>query len=218
MKIIRMNATKNAAVVALFGAIVALAGCGQERADQDLTTYMIPLAPPAGGGDPPVYDLDSFEWETLTGTLSGGQSGAMVDELSSWGGYEDCWFGLIVSQAAMPAQPITFTMQVPTKQDYDDNPGLEKWLVFRMGPAGTQFLEDVQILGTWMPWSHDTVPGATNVYNEGVLEEEDGVSTFYVPSEDRWRVTFFVDHFSGWETGPEPLPTDDAGGLHFHEQ
>ncbi|GJM45015.1 MAG: hypothetical protein DHS20C21_18570 [Gemmatimonadota bacterium] len=208
--------------MALLGTLVALAGCGQEPTDGTMTTYAIPLGPANAGGNPdPDFDLDSFEWETITGTLSGGQSGGMAEELTSWDRYDDCWVALVVSEEAMPSQSINFTMQVPTYQDYEDNPGLEKWLIFRMGPSGTQFAADVQIMGTWMPWSHDTVPGATNVYNEGVLEEEDGVTVVYVPSEDRYRVLFYVDHFSGWETGPEPLPEggdDDEEDPIPHEQ
>ncbi len=149
------------------------------------------------------FDLDQLDYETISGTLQPGQSGIMSEVLTTWP--KNCRFSLLVPESSMPGgYAINFEMRIPTQASYLENAGeLNHRLVIRLAPDGEQFLGPITVEGTWMPWQGRGVPPSTLYYYNG--DEWGEAEIIYVPTLDRYRVRFQVNHFSDWEVGPEPL-------------
>lgn len=192
-----MNRTRLGAVLLVSG--ILFVGC-----DGDPGRVASPTAPGGRSARPSSVDLDSLQYEVFSGTLYPGQSGAMYKNLKSWQA-PNCLFSLVVPASSMPDQgpPINFTMSIPTKASYDEDPTLFQRLIIRLAPDGEQFLGPITIQGTWMPWQG--APPNPLWYYSG---PDSGLATVtYLPSIQRYRVTFQVNHFSDWEVGPEPRRT-----------
>jgi hypothetical protein len=155
-------------------------------------------------------DLDSLDYETLSGTLAPNQGGVLSENLTSWP--KNCRFTLTVPETSMSSETaINFTMSIPTKASYDANSGLDDHLIIRLAPDGETFVGPITVEGTWMPWMG--APPDTLYYNSLSGASESGMAMItYWPSINRYRVSFQVDHFSDWEVCPEPpRPPDDGG-------
>lgn len=172
-----------------------LAGCGRDSGR--LAQVSGPAIPAA---DPANIDLDLLDYEVFTGTLSPGESAVMYNYSTTWG--KNCLFSLVVPAESMPSEgvPTTFTMSIPTKSSYLAHPEIARTIIVRMAPDGMRFLGPITIQATWMPW--EGAPPSPLYYQSGT---EYGVADVqYVPSINRYRVTFDVYHFSDWEVDPVP--------------
>ncbi|HMB70525.1 MAG TPA: hypothetical protein VKU85_14515 [bacterium] len=191
------------ALLAMFSSL--LMSCGEQPGEP--ITILVPTGP--GAQLAPGLDLDDLEYETISGTLADGQGGIMTGYMPNWGA--KALFGLVVPQSSMPSgYDVTFTMSVPTVEMYEDDvygPLLEDWLVIRLGPTPQNFLGPITVIGTWMPWDSNGPPVPLSYYYNG--QEVGEVEVEQVGA--RWRLYFDVDHFSDWETGPEP-PAPPPGG------
>lgn len=189
-----MKRTSLLALLLMFG--VLLASCNDEPGETVAVVAPTAPEPQRVSG----IDLDDLEYETLSGTLQGGQSGGMYAYLTSWP--RNCLFSLVVPETSMPGGgTINFTMSIPTQASYLDPEfaeALHERLIIRLAPDHEQFAGPIYVQGTWMPW--DGVPPDTLWVHDG----PDSSMATITQVGNRYRVSFAVDHFSDWEVGPEP--------------
>jgi hypothetical protein len=180
--------------LALFVAI--LAGCSSDPGRQPSTS-------PTPEQIVIVNDLKDYpglEWESLAGTLTPPNSGAMGKFATTWD--RNCWFGLVVPESAVDPDwgPIDFEMKWPTKASYLLHPELNGKLLLYFDPDGVYFLDLITVVATWMPWE-GAPPADLQICCAG--ECYDANITF-LPSIRRHRITAQVPHFSDWEVEPDP--------------
>ena len=197
-----MKRTGFFALIALSGLLFA--GCGGDAGRvSDLTAPPVTVG---GGAQTSNLNLETLEYEELTGTITPGVGGLMGRNLTSWD--KNCYFGFAVPPDALSpdSPPVTFSMRIPTKAAYLANPEIYQRLIIRMEPGNVQFQAPITIIGTWMPWQLATgqAPPDPLYYYSG---SEVGVATrTYLPATKRWQVMFNVNHFSDWEVGPPRGP------------
>lgn len=191
------------ALFALAG--ILFASCGEDPVG---VTSVSPRPDTPGPSRSPGF-LDDLDYLTISGTLQPGQSAIIFQALPpDWP--KNCTFGLIVPESSVPYAPIDLSIQIPTREMYTDSEWsglLAHRLFFRLEPDNTQFLGPVTVLGTWMPWENSVLAAdpQPDVY---AISDSDTVlvDVTFVPSENRYRLSFEVDHFSDWEVCPEPGP------------
>lgn len=179
-------------------AAVHLVGCSRDSGP--ITRVASPRYLVVGGALPATVNLDELVYEELSGTLEPGVGGLMGRYLSTWP--KNSWFSLIVPPDAIAENgaPVAFKLRVPNKDSYLAHPELDSTLVIRLEPEGVYFADTLTVQGTWMPW-RPAPTGSTLKYYSGA---DSGLARVeYIPSTNRYRVTFAVSHFSDWEIGPK---------------
>lgn len=193
-----MNRKTLSAVLLLSGMLFV--GCGR---DQEGISRITSPTVSRSGSVPRLDLLDDLNYEVFSGTLYPGESGIMSGTMTTWP--KNCLFSLVVPASSMPpdGSPIHFTMSIPTKQSYLDHPELLHWMIIRLAPDGQQFQGPITVQGTWMPWQ-GVPPESLWVYSPGHTDSTLATTTYVSGLNPRYRVTYQVNHFSDWETGPGP--------------
>ncbi len=201
--------------VLLSALILSMFGCGD--VSQDSITENTPLSPPAIG-ERETLDyftlLDELDYELLSATYDPEHPGFVIVFAETWPGQP--MFTISIPEGACSA-PVDFTMRWPTYESYqergeeiaDFHKG-ELPLILRLGPDGQQFNLPVTIDVHWMTWCElpESMP-FFDVYPdqgkwEGIGYDVEGEATIEPSGKRYYRIQFQVDHFSDWETGPEP--------------
>ncbi len=202
--------------VLLSALILSMFGCGD--VSQDSITENTPLSPPAIGDriDPGYFDLlDELEYEVMSATYDPEFPAFMVAFAETWPGQP--MFSIMIPEGAC-SEPVDFTMQWPKYESYITygdslayyHQGDSPPLILRLGPDGEQFDLPLTIDVHWMTW--EDLPESMqpfNVYSdssewEDIGYEVGGGVTIEPSGRFYYRIQFQVDHFSDWETGPEP--------------
>ena len=183
---------------------ILFVGCGRDP--DGISRVTGPTVGRPGSASTLHIDLDELDYEVFSGTLYPGQDGFLSATSKTWG--PNCVFSLVVPDSSMPAGsgPINFTMSIPKKTSHIAN-GLGPWMFIRLAPD-QQFDGPITVTGTWMPWEGTptgTPPDTLWVYDCGGTDSTMATIT-QVPgySPPRYRVSYQVNHFSDWETGPGP--------------
>jgi hypothetical protein len=190
-----MNRTR---MFTMFLLTIALTiGCGNQGGQQSAS----PSEPTVVSGD--NKDYPGLTWETLSGTLAGGYSGAMGKYATTWD--KNCWFGMIIPEGAIDplSPPINFVMSWPTKSSYLAHPEISRRLILGCEPDGQHFQVPITIVATWMPWENSPPPP-----NPCPILSSDGDTAWadvtYNSTTRRYRLQFQVTHFSDWESDIDP--------------
>lgn len=198
----------------LLAAVLALqVGCDNQSSDLSSTVSPIELSPQMmeKGG----FDLESLQYESLTAQIMPGVGGFYTMTMNSWPGV--CKFSVQVPEGAIPAsegggdQPVVFSLRVPNKQSYDNNPGLP--LIVRLEPSGINFAEYITVYVYYMnfPPYNTAFPGGPLYWFE-TGEGEYAPANYLGKDRNGHRFMAKLPHFSDWDLGsgsvypPPPAP------------
>lgn len=196
--------------------VVFAVGCENERPTVVApSSDLVLLANKAKGDYPldfkPIYldleFLDSLEYEVFEWDLTPGADTLLLGQMQTWPGGGDV--GINIPAEAFPVgvtYPIPFSIQIPTYQSYEDNPGMP--LFVRLEPSGIYFLVPLTVMCTYMPWYGGTVDDLYEYFCVTPEYEEFGAPEV-LEIDRKIKIKFKAQHFSIWGTGG---PVDDMKG------